>query len=467
MNKLLILCLLCISTGGRAAAADDLTPEQRANRIQVIDVFAAAATGTSEIQKVRFASYDRDLAARLWREYAPAFGEGDWNNAALALRHETIILSREGKTIVLSSRHRITEQNTDFVVTANRIVKLAGRDKEAVLRAGPPEYLARREAFDRLIEECDALMKESAATQPAVTRGQGAANAAPVVAAQAPVPAAATSAGAPAFQLGDDYPARMQAQRELLRAHERRRLLKEFIPPIQVMLIALPFSIPWFLPLLMVRKAALRAGLTSRLWLLPALAMSPLGWASAVSITYVTKGMIIFSILAPSVCALLLRFFPAAPVAAHNKWSEWGLAAVLLFYGSVSAVGAVTLYTATMASGSSEKAALGQLSSLRSSLQIYYGDKDGKEFPAGLYELIPRYMQSIPRVNTQSRATILHEASDRVAFFKTKSDTDDKGGWGYVNEPTLPGGAPNPEYGSVFINCTHINLRGTTRLCDY
>lgn len=466
MKKLIpaiALAAACLALpAARGAAYDGVPPETLQNGAAVIDVYAGPTSRVPGSRRVRFASSDKSLAEQLWREYAPIFGEGDWNNADPYLRHEVIIIAKEGRRMVLSSRHRIAEPYTDIVFTARGIETLGGRTREEVLRAGPPEYLARREAFDRLIEEFDRLKKESPDLPAAAPQEQ------PGTQENQPQAAAAPAdAGAPSFQTGADYSARVQAQREQLRSHERRRTLKRFTSRLQLLPIVLPFSIPWFVPLLLVRKAARRAGLTSPWWLLPALALSPLGLAYAVSVTYVTKGMVVLSILAPAACALLLRAFPRAADAPQSKWPEWTLTGALLLYGSWSAMGAQEWHAATSIAGSNEKAALGQLSYLRSALQVYYGDKEGKEFPAGLHELIPRYMDGIPRVNSIARDTILHESSDRVEYFSGKAGADDKGGWGYVNEPTLPDGRPNPEYGAAFINCTHMDLRGTTRLCDY
>lgn len=472
MKRIILPCVICAAFTAAPARAHasisiDIPEEIRQNGVAVIDVFDASGP-SKQLRRERFISFDGDLAARLWQQYAPTFGETDWSNADPALRHEVIILSREGRAIVLRSSHRITESGSGPAGTARGADKLSGRASKAVLRSGPPEYLAKMAAFDRMIEECDALREgREPASSPAAPPPQAhkAEQAGPVQ----EKPAIPAAAKASLYKISADFPERMRAQQEKLRGHERRSMWKNFTNSIRLIPIFVPFSIPWFVPLLMLRKAQLRAGLAAPLWLLPALALSPLGWTSAISITSVTKMLIVTSILAPAAAALLLRLSRSrASGQAQSKYPEWALTAALLVYGSWSAASAAEWSSATSMAGSSEGAALGQLSSLRSSVQVYYGDTEGAEFPAGLHELLPRYMDSIPRVNTQSRGnTIIHTSSDRIAYIKSRAELDDKGGWCYVNEPKLPDGADNPEYGNVYINCTHTDIRGRQRLCDY
>lgn len=466
MNRLRIFTIAiaafaALAAGARAAGGADIPPEIRVNGVAVIDVYASTQAGRAGDRQVRFSSADGDLAARLWDEYAPVFGGTGWDNADPELRHEVIILSKDGKSLVLRSRHRITETDPDLVVTANAVKRLGGRDRGAVLRAGPPEYLARREAFEKLMQECGTPAKVSPAAAPAAPPAP------PARETPKAQPAPSRRQEAVTYQIGPDYPARIKKQQELLRKHERERMLRNLASAVQSTIYLLPVSFPWVLPLLILRKKARNAGLTSPWWLLAALALSPLGWASALSVTNISKALIFFSILAPAACALLLKFFHRDSGTARKGLSEWGISAALLFYGSWSATGAAQFYTASMSAGSSERAAIGQLSAMRSHIQVYHGDKEAREFPAGLHELIPRYAERIPAVNSQSRASILHGASDRITYFSSRDYANDKGGWGYVNEPTLPDGTPNREYGDIFINCTHKDLRDSKRLCDY
>ena len=97
---------------------------------------------------------------------------------------------------------------------------------------------------------------------------------------------------------------------------------------------------------------------------------------------------------------------------------------------------------------SGEGAAKGNLGAIRSALSIYYGDMEGN-YPSDLAALTVngKYLQTIPLAKTPN----YHPDSASVA----DSTITDVGGWSYNNQPT------NPNFGTVLVNCTHTDTKGT------
>ena len=99
-----------------------------------------------------------------------------------------------------------------------------------------------------------------------------------------------------------------------------------------------------------------------------------------------------------------------------------------------------------------------ELGVLRTALTIYYGDQQGK-YPVNLGELTMyhKYLKRPPR-GVDIYATVpgrgvmrvhTRQEMEKVSSFGSSKQADDTGGWGYVNDPR------SPEYGLVFVNCTH------------
>jgi len=111
--------------------------------------------------------------------------------------------------------------------------------------------------------------------------------------------------------------------------------------------------------------------------------------------------------------------------------------------------------------GGEAKQTLGQLDMVRSALQIYYQDTEGK-YPASLETLAEngKYLTSgeIPKARIFGKKggedfAHLHSGSEtKVKLFRSPKEADDAGGWGYVADPS------SPEYGTAFINCTHLYM---------
>jgi hypothetical protein len=109
------------------------------------------------------------------------------------------------------------------------------------------------------------------------------------------------------------------------------------------------------------------------------------------------------------------------------------------------------------------------LGTLRSALAIYYEDNE-KHYPTSLDVLTGpytvggktysgRYLREIPKVNLGKSQRILiwcmepHPTSTEVHYLASAEATD-TGGWAYVNDPN------SRDFGKIFINCTHVDLRG-------
>jgi hypothetical protein len=97
----------------------------------------------------------------------------------------------------------------------------------------------------------------------------------------------------------------------------------------------------------------------------------------------------------------------------------------------------------------SEGSCKGNLGFMRSALSIYYGDLEG-HYPSDLGSLSVggKYLKDIPRAATPR----YHPDSDQVRY---GASSDDQGGWLYNNT------AGDPNFGTLLVNCTHTDTRGT------
>jgi len=98
----------------------------------------------------------------------------------------------------------------------------------------------------------------------------------------------------------------------------------------------------------------------------------------------------------------------------------------------------------------------GNLSALRSAIQVYYGDNEGL-FPVNLSALTDRskYISSIPFIAPPGHKKPSN-AVKLVSGVKSMADianhVDDAGGWLYVNDKT------SPQFGTIVINCSHKDV---------
>ncbi len=111
---------------------------------------------------------------------------------------------------------------------------------------------------------------------------------------------------------------------------------------------------------------------------------------------------------------------------------------------------------------SKEGATKGALSSVRSALQVYYGDNEGW-FPADNLAVLTNNGKYINEIPVAKLPTTGHADSSLVTVYSTMSapgvytttGTFDGGGWGYVNNPTA-----SAIWGSFMANCTHKDIKG-------
>jgi prepilin-type N-terminal cleavage/methylation domain-containing protein len=112
---------------------------------------------------------------------------------------------------------------------------------------------------------------------------------------------------------------------------------------------------------------------------------------------------------------------------------------------------------------SKEGATKGALSSVRSALQVYYGDNEGW-FPTDDLSILTnnaKYINSIPVAklpttgHPDQAAVITFSSSSAAGVFSGGSAAQDSGGWAYFNSPTA-----TAQWGTFAANCTHEDIKG-------
>lgn len=89
------------------------------------------------------------------------------------------------------------------------------------------------------------------------------------------------------------------------------------------------------------------------------------------------------------------------------------------------------------------------LAALRSAITVYFADHNGK-FPSSSEELTRdgKYITPLPSVQLTP-----HLSTDEFADYPSRTPQD-TGRWGYISNPQ------DREWGSVFVDCTHTDLKG-------
>lgn len=144
--------------------------------------------------------------------------------------------------------------------------------------------------------------------------------------------------------------------------------------------------------------------------------------------------------------------------------ANWGVK-LLKIVVILAVLGAAGVYaflrkSEDMMAGSAAKQSIAWLGGIRSSLQVYYGDTDGKYYPESLEVLLEnrKYMSEIPEARIYAKTQDgdferVHRGAERqVKSFRSLAEADDSGGWGYIPDPA------GREYGTVFVNCTHLYM---------
>ena len=98
----------------------------------------------------------------------------------------------------------------------------------------------------------------------------------------------------------------------------------------------------------------------------------------------------------------------------------------------------------------------GSLASVRSALQVYYGEHNGR-FPADLSALVPKYLDSIPPLwDGKARGgKFPHPSTREVVNYAAGAAPADTGKWAYFNDPS-----DQARWGSFIVDCTHGAARG-------
>ncbi|MFH2202536.1 MAG: type II secretion system protein [Elusimicrobiota bacterium] len=101
---------------------------------------------------------------------------------------------------------------------------------------------------------------------------------------------------------------------------------------------------------------------------------------------------------------------------------------------------------------SRDSATKGNLGSIRSALSIYYADVLTQHpYEVGALTVNGRYLAEIPKTSLKE----YHPDSMSVLNVSSPNGIDDAGGWAYNNDATAP------DYGNVWVNCTHTDGKGT------
>ena len=113
---------------------------------------------------------------------------------------------------------------------------------------------------------------------------------------------------------------------------------------------------------------------------------------------------------------------------------------------------------------SKEGATKGALSSVRSALQVYYGDNEGV-FPRDTLSTLTasaKYITAIPVAKLPGTGhadggAITAASSATVAGAFVPAGSMEAGGWAYFNDNSSPA-----QWGTFVAACTHVDLKGTT-----
>src|SRR3989338_8832492 len=97
---------------------------------------------------------DQQFVRQLWETYGPVFDFRDWDSLGPDSSYRQIRLIYEGKTLILNSWHPIYEQNPGAVVTSRGVTSLDGRSRAEVMEADDQHYIAKRSAFDAIVDRC-------------------------------------------------------------------------------------------------------------------------------------------------------------------------------------------------------------------------------------------------------------------------------------------------------------------------
>ena len=149
------------------------------------------------------------------------------------------------------------------------------------------------------------------------------------------------------------------------------------------------------------------------------------------------------------------RLLAQGRLAPSGKRMAWVAAADLaVFCAAMLLAGMVYFVIVSAGKKSTEGGNRGDLGYLRSAVSIYSGDTEGI-YPADLAALTRdgKYLAGIPLLWRGSPFYSPHWQSRKVEYYPRKG-TQDSGHWAYVND------SKSPDFGTVFIDCTHTDTLG-------
>ena len=97
------------------------------------------------------------MLKQLWDDFGPLFGFKDWNSFGPDSSFRQIRLEYAGKVLTFRSWHPIYERDGRTVAMSHGLIPLNGRSRAEVLKKDDRGYVARRVAFDAIVDLCLAL----------------------------------------------------------------------------------------------------------------------------------------------------------------------------------------------------------------------------------------------------------------------------------------------------------------------
>ncbi len=97
------------------------------------------------------------LLNQLWEDFGPLFRFTDWNSFGPDSMYRQIRLERGGKVLTFRSWHPIAERDGRMVALSQGLVPLNGRSRAEVLKQDDRGYVAKRSAFDAIVDLCLAV----------------------------------------------------------------------------------------------------------------------------------------------------------------------------------------------------------------------------------------------------------------------------------------------------------------------
>lgn len=137
------------------ACAGPLLAAEGPSQLEIVDVensMSPRARGQALRPVCR--SDDPKLVRRLWEKQGKTFDFKDWGNFGPDSSYRRIRLEHQGKAFTLESWHPQAERAGTAVAMSYGVTALNGRSKAQALKLDKPEYVAKRSAFDAIVERC-------------------------------------------------------------------------------------------------------------------------------------------------------------------------------------------------------------------------------------------------------------------------------------------------------------------------